>query len=79
MLRTIFYSSVNYVTLQSEVKHVPFCKSFLSTKNKRSSLMVISSYLKRRIPLIQFDHQITFAHMNPIPSQIRFLYQNRVS
>jgi hypothetical protein len=34
MLKTIFYSSVNYITLQSRVKHVPLYKSFLSLEEE---------------------------------------------
>jgi hypothetical protein len=35
--------------------------------------MMISSYLKRRIPSIQFDQQITGVQLSPILSQIDFL------
>jgi hypothetical protein len=41
--------------------------------------MMISSYLKRRIPSIQFDQQITGVHLSPILSKIDFLNWNMIS
>jgi hypothetical protein len=55
------------------MKYVLLCKSSLAKTEDEYPLMVISSYLKRRIPSIQFDQQITGVYLSPILSRIKFL------
>ena len=77
MLRTIFCSSVNCIILQSEVKHVLLCNSLLA--KKKSLLMMISPYLKRRIPSIQLIIKLHVHIQILFLVKFNLLYWNMIS